>query len=138
MAYSVDGRGRGDILCGVRDMALLISRRLIRSLGPLGQWRHVGSVSVANGSSHCPLGEGMCCFPFNLFDYGRWAIYSCFRLSVEMVDAFVIFLDRFAWPCFARELIHCGVFSIIKGMFMFYDYVIIHEVNVKEEQFFMP
>ncbi|XP_056160707.1 uncharacterized protein LOC115664103 [Syzygium oleosum] len=34
----------------VRDMALSISRRVLRSLGPLGQWRHVGSVSAANGS----------------------------------------------------------------------------------------
>ncbi|KAI6677790.1 hypothetical protein NL676_038586 [Syzygium grande] len=32
----------------VRDMALSISRRVLRSLGPLGQWRHVGSVSAAN------------------------------------------------------------------------------------------
>lgn len=74
VACSVDGRWGGDVLCRVRDMALSISRRLIRSFGPSGQWRRVGSALVANGSLHCPHGEGMCYFLFNLFDY----VDSCF------------------------------------------------------------
>ncbi|XP_048135071.1 50S ribosomal protein L4 isoform X2 [Rhodamnia argentea] len=35
-------------------MALSISRRLIRSFGPSGQWRHLGSALVSNGPLHCP------------------------------------------------------------------------------------
>lgn len=102
--------------------ALSISWRLIHSQGLLLPLGHFDSVSL---SFHCPHGEGMRYSLFSLFDY----IYSCFWLFIEMINAFVIFLDRFGRPCFARELIHFGVFAIVTDMFII-CYLIYTHVNL--------
>ncbi|KAI3429030.1 uncharacterized protein J3R85_008661 [Psidium guajava] len=73
-------------------MALSISRRLVRSFGPSGRWRRVGSASVANGSLHCPH-ELLGLFPqesFSTADFSRSVrdgafFFGCRRLSTSIL-----------------------------------------------------